>query len=413
MSRLVWAPRLLFVAAGIILVLTLSPGEPGATTPGIGCFACGSRGLADALLNVALYVPLGIAFGLWGRSTVWVCLIALALSGTVELTQVFLPGRDANIGDVAFNFLGTVAGFWLTRHSHKWLNPSPGAAGGLCALAVVATIALWASTGWLLGPVFPTGVYWVDWTPIPKDLEPYHGRVLDATLGPLKLSPPALWQTDSVSTLLMNGHSLSVRIAAGPPTDFAVAPILFVQDDLGREVIMLGVDGEDFVFRQLNRAVTLHFDRPDLRLFEALRGVSPGEMVHLSVWRDAGGRDYCLEAHRSRSCSAGFTVGIGWAFLFYIERLPPWAIKILNLMWIVVLVLPVGLWARWSWPTLGAAGGLLAAAALLPGAVGLQPTPPLEYAAVLSGIALGHVLYTVASARRGRLTGASMSSGPG
>ena len=365
MSRLVWAPRLLFLAAGIILLLTLSPGEPGATTPGIGCFVCGNRGLADALLNIALYVPLGIALGLWGRSLFWVCLIALVLSGTIELTQVFLPGRDSNLGDVAFNLLGTVVGFWVVRYSHRWLNPSPGAAGGLSALAAIVTIALWASTGWLLGPVFPTGVYWVDWTPIPEDLEPYHGRVLDAALGPLILSPPALWRTDSVGTLLMNGHPLSVRIVAGPPTDFAVAPILFVQDNLHREVIMLGVDGEDFVFRQLNRAGTLRLDRPDLRLFEAFRGVSPGETVNLSVWRDAGGRGYCLAAHRSSSCSAGFTVVIGWAFLMHIERLPPWASTVLNVIWVAVLVLPVGFWARWNWPSLGAVAGLFAGAALL------------------------------------------------
>ncbi len=78
---------------------------------------------ADFMANVLLYVP----FGLFApaRLAVFGPLLSVAL----EAAQVYVPGRDPNIWDVAANSLGTLLGIaarQLARRS-RWVFPDVGA----------------------------------------------------------------------------------------------------------------------------------------------------------------------------------------------------------------------------------------------------------------------------------------------
>src|SRR2546430_5704779 len=119
--------RTRFLAAALlpILVATLWP-VPGHEPEGfISCIACGEHATSDVLLNIILFVPLGAAVALHVRSLSRCALSAALLSATIELAQLYIPGRDSSLGDVLSNTLGGTLGALLTRTAVLWLLPSP------------------------------------------------------------------------------------------------------------------------------------------------------------------------------------------------------------------------------------------------------------------------------------------------
>jgi hypothetical protein len=104
-------PRLgVFGALLFILGATLTPMDAGNDTDFIACILCGSRGNADALVNVILFAPLGFALTLMGRTGIRWIGYAAVLSATIEFAQLVIPGRDPSLGDVFFNTVGAAIG---------------------------------------------------------------------------------------------------------------------------------------------------------------------------------------------------------------------------------------------------------------------------------------------------------------
>jgi VanZ family protein len=75
--------------------------------------------LSDLIVNLLGFVPLGFLIGLWltqvGRPRSWACLVLAAAVGctvslTIEVTQVWLPGRDSSLLDLIANTAGTAIG---------------------------------------------------------------------------------------------------------------------------------------------------------------------------------------------------------------------------------------------------------------------------------------------------------------
>ena len=103
-------------ALGFVAIATLVPGAQGTGGGGMPfwCLTCGDYALADAVANVALFVPLG-----WALSRARVpSLVALAVlvttTLTIELLQYTLvPGRDASLADILTNSVGGVTGMAL------------------------------------------------------------------------------------------------------------------------------------------------------------------------------------------------------------------------------------------------------------------------------------------------------------
>src|ERR1700704_3150438 len=90
---------LVVVAFGLVAIATLVPISDGTGGGGMPfwCLACGDYALADAVANVALFVPLGWALGR-ARVRPFVGLAVLVTTTlTVEWLQYTLvPGRDAS-----------------------------------------------------------------------------------------------------------------------------------------------------------------------------------------------------------------------------------------------------------------------------------------------------------------------------
>jgi VanZ like protein len=381
-------PRfLLSVAVACILVATLTPAgtvlEPDFTR----CLVCGARGLSDSLVNVILFAPLGITLALNGRSGMRAVLLGGMLSCGVELAQIYIPGRDPSLGDVVANTVGTAAGQAIFGLAGRWLLPNTRSAARLSLLAAGLLLAVFIATARLLEPSLPAGTVRTWYTPALPDLEWYHGRVLRAKLGPIALRPGRSFESAAVRGLLLEEAPLRIDATAGEAVR-GLAPLLVIEDEQGREIILAGLDREDLVFRYAPQASRWRLDQPDLRLRRAFAAVHPGDTVQIAIRRQ--GRGYCLALNRAARCDLGNSVGSGWALLYYPRHFPVWVYTLLEAGWVAGLAFPIGLWARRR-PETALAVALLGVALFVPFS-GLIRTPPHQLVGAAAGLVLGRSL---------------------
>lgn len=131
--RLRWMVFAGLAIVGVLaLTLVAAPGSIAATraTPW-WCVRCGSAGSADLFQNLLLLLPLGYALGRLGMAGRGAVLVLLLLPTGIEIAQaLWVPGRDAALGDVLANGAGGILGFWFgvgarlpwygTRHGWRW-----------------------------------------------------------------------------------------------------------------------------------------------------------------------------------------------------------------------------------------------------------------------------------------------------
>ncbi|HEX7122461.1 MAG TPA: VanZ family protein [Gemmatimonadaceae bacterium] len=387
-----------FIALAVIAVLvpTLAPAGGEEPEPLVYCIVCGEQGVADALTNLILFLPLGAALGLTGGRSRWLIVAGALLSGAIETTQLIIPGRDPSIGDLLFNTLGTAVGLVILRTAASWLAPRRPHAALLGAAA--AAVTMLGLSSWALQPDLPESRYFGQWTPNLGHLTWYRARVLHATLGDLPLPPRHLADSAAVRTRLLEGTPLSVRGIAGPRTG-GLGSLFSIYDDRHREIVLLGPDRDDLVLRYRIRAAGWGLDAPDLRLLGAMRNVHRGDTLSIAVRRTPQG--WCLASGDTTACNLGYTPGRAWALLMYPEGFPQWLRRLLDAGWMAALLVPVGLWARRDAATLGAALAVIVASAAFPAVLGLRRPTALEWAGVAAGYAAGLGIATLARKRGG------------
>jgi hypothetical protein len=319
------------------------------------CVICGDRGTADALLNLALFLPLGILLGAVGRGIVVALALGVVLSAGIEGVQLFLPGRFPTLGDLVWNGVGAAAGAasWLAIRRttlSTWASPWTGRTAALLVVAVIG------ATGALLEPRWTQDRYWGQWTPDLGHLEHYRGQVLEAGLDDLPIPPGVFPEVADPRAALEGPWDLSARVVKGaPPRD--IASIVSIYDGHQREIVLLGAQGEDLVWRERTFAKALLLDHPDLRFPAALGAHATGDTVMLAVRRVGGER--CLEVSGTERCGLGFTAGRAWGLLMYPEGFGTRWGSLLDAVWMGLLLLPVGGLSR-SLRSLAANAGLVA-----------------------------------------------------
>ena len=387
------ARAFVFVCAALVLVATLYPLEATADAGNIACLICGDRGLADAIVNVILFVPLGAAVALTGRSTRAALALAAALSGSVELAQMTLiPGRDASIGDLVFNTLGAAAGVAIVKTSWWWLGYNGVRASRLSLATALFATAIVAGTGLLLVPQPSEGTYFVMWRPVLRHLDRYDAPVLSATVGGRPLPPSRIEEPTQIRELLRAGAPIRVVGVVAAQTSRQAA-MFAIYDDRKREVVLIGPDRDDLVFRVRMRSASASLDQPDLRVVGGWRNLVPGSEVTVTARRS--GRRYCVGFGPQPPCNSGFSAGMGWALLLHFEHSPRWLQSALSMFWLGMLGFLVGFWSRRRWESLCAMSVYAATLVVLPAWVGLLPTPALHVLGAIAGIGLGVVLARV------------------
>jgi hypothetical protein len=386
---------LAIAAWAFIFFITLYPIPDQAEVSGstsIWCLVCGELGMVDVTLNIVLFVPLGLGLGLLGMTWSRGLLLVGVTTLTVEVLQLsVVAGRDASLSDLITNMLGGLLGLALALRWRQILFPSSRASALVAVTGAVAWLGLQGFTAFALQRVLPRSVYYGQWAPVLGQFEPFTGTVVSARLNEIPLPGTRLGNSDTVrKALLAPGSVLEVKATSGHPTH-DVAPIFSIFDDRQREILLLGQDGLDLVFRVRTRTGPLGLRGPALQLSHALppdTGVSielraryrPG---HYQLDADVAGQRHT----RDLALSASW----GWTFLLPFDHAfgeeMPW----LTMLWVGGLLLPIGYYfgrsdgmhSAGTWMLL--IGLLPAGLILIPSLAGFSVLHPLEWAAGIAG----------------------------
>jgi hypothetical protein len=364
-------------ALALVLRATLVPtSDPDADTVR-WCVLCGDYGLADAIGNLVLFVPLALGLrgsGVSARTTV---VAALLLSTAIELAQLFVPGRESALGDIVANTAGTA----LAVMAWRWWPVRRSGPGGIAGAA--AMVALAAGLGWTLRPSYPRTVYYGQWTAELGQYDRYRGKVLSASIGGSALPS---WRLDDPATVrlrLGSGDTVEVRGIAGPRTQ-RLAPLFSIADDRTRGILLIGLDRDDLVLLPSTSAPDLRLHQPEVRWRGALSGIRPGDSLVVAAHQARGG--YCLGLNGNERCGLGFTVGRAWALVHPLPGLPAAALVALDCAFMILLGFPAGLLMRRGVPGAVAAAIGVAGVVVLPSLQGIAPTPLAQVGALGLGL---------------------------
>lgn len=349
------------------------------------CLLCGDRGTADALLNLCLFVPLGLLLGLRRRSALNAVVLGAVVSASVESAQFFLPGRHPAIGDLVWNALGTGLGATATAHLGSYFATRAQPAWVATATAAALGAAIIAA-GWLLGPGQTGYRYFGLWTPDLAFMPQYRGQLLDAELDGTAVPRGAFPLDADPASELRGDWRLSGRVEIGARPE-ELSPVIGIFDAQQNEILVFGADRSDLVLRERTRAKAFALDQPDLRLRGAFDHVGTGDTVLLEARRED--EDRCLSLGSVSRCGLGFSPGQTWGLLYFVEGFGERANRILGMAWLAVLFFCVGVMSLT--PRSAAANGLLLAGAVAWSvrATRLIPGPWLEPLGAIIGLTLG------------------------
>lgn len=296
------------------------------------CLPCGDSGLSDILLNLALFLPLGLALGASGGTAGFVLLASAVVSASVELLQLtVIAGRDASAADIVTNTAGGAAGGWLGRAGFKALFPGPRiatlVAAGWAALGALGTM----MTAWSLAPSFRESTWYGQWAPFGNEPEWFTGSVLAVELGTRPLRHWRLSDSEERRTeLLRDTVRLATRVVSTNPPGETLR-IVALADSAGR-MITLSQDRRSVRFGLRTRAADLYLETPGFVARDALPPAA-GDTITIEGrywmgWSEVQGRQQEISPLDGWSLLIGLPVGSGPATVATILWLCGWLVPI-------------------------------------------------------------------------------------
>jgi len=286
------------IALSLILALTLAPGSTSA--PMADCFWCGDFATADFILNVALFVPLGLALGASSGVAAWTAMvIAFVVSGGVELAQLAIPGRYPTLSDVLANLLGALAGLLIAHRVQSGRRLTGRRADRATLTWAVIVIGLVFGTDFLLAPSLPDSDWNGTWTPLLPSMSRYPGTVLNAELAGLQIPDGPISRSDSARRLIRAGDPVSVRFETAGAQGDGLSPVLRLESPDREGILLIGVYSTDIVVRLRRRSNDLLLHAPDV-LFRQAAPVAVDTTVVMAAFKQG---QVCVTAPPGRSCS--------------------------------------------------------------------------------------------------------------
>ena len=384
----------LIVAGALVVIaaITLRPSSVGISLP-FFCIFCGSSGGVDFVLNVFLFVPLGVGLRLLLGNSVRAVFIGLLTTLVIEALQWrVIAGRDAALGDVVANSFGVWLGTFLTS-----VVPSLWRARGAQAIRYsmwcgALVIVIITAVAFLLLPGIKTTTYRVQWMVTRANQDRFSGTLHSASLNSVPLRP-AGWVRPGV---FLDTIVLRAVISGGDSITHRGAEILRIAD-FSEEDLTLGQRGNALMFRVSTYSSRFRFRS----LLVALPGQFPSQGAPQTVIEARSTPAFVsLAATRGATTSSVTvrrTVGLGWTLFV------PWNVGIgpgwwpANALWLGVLVFPATFFAARAaqrgsesgsrtrdtwWPVVLVIGALV----VMPIAMGLSSLDAREWFGVAMGI---------------------------
>lgn len=328
-----------FVAWGLLTAaLTLSPSnEHGASIRPL-CLLCGELGGADLIRNILLFAPAGFLLSRRGGSMLGALLLGVAISTSIEVAQLFVPGRFPTLRDVLTNGIGAGAGVVFHRSMAYGLRSGSRA---LLAAAAAFPVAIVALTGWLMQPVSTDAAYFAQWVPERAYYAPWRGRVLSAQVGPWAANIGRLDDSDAIRRALEQSDTVRVQFVEAAAPDGLTA-IFVIMDADHREVLMVGAQGNDLVVRPRRRASDARLALTDQRFSNFLDAHASGDSVSLEVTTDGHGRS-CVRSGAREACAPPASLGAAWELILWKGALPLAAKRGLHGLTVFLLLVPLAL----------------------------------------------------------------------
>jgi VanZ family protein len=341
----------------IISLLTLTPtsAEPGQTE--VWCLACGHLGGRDFVLNIVLFVPVGFALGLAGvRRRVALPLMA-AVTLAIELLQMHVvAGRDASLGDLIANWAGGGVGYVVGTHRGPLLRPPAALARRLALAAAACAVSVFLATAWGVQPSLPRTRYYAQWAADMSNFGHFTGSIVAGRAGTEPFPPIGeIERSDRFRDRLLDGPAaLSAVVLPSPSQEPQLSPILSVFDQRRREIVLLGQEEHDLVFRMRTRSTDARFPIVGVRLPDVfahrLRGGALAAETTFVAGGLSNGNFWLSAADGGATRRAGYALGpeLGWFFLL------PWQYKlngwsgVLSALWVTGLLLPLAYWSSVS-----------------------------------------------------------------
>ncbi|MFN8666708.1 MAG: VanZ family protein [Gemmatimonadaceae bacterium] len=393
----------------VIAFVTLGDGIPPNATevvPPWTCLVCGAGGGADALLNVALFVPLGAAlFGAGvgrGRSL----LLCITASAAIEVAQAtVIPFRYPALGDVVWNGVGGGLGVLAAAAGRRLVLPDPQRAASFAWWAVGGFSVVMALTVAAFRPVLPSGHYQIrDFhrcVPSSIDRGPW---LVDFEYGDVVVRRGDLVPRASLEGAWREG-ALRVSGHTNPSSCEDIQSLVSFTSGLPDEIAALSRSLTSVSFRVRLRAIDLRLRQPSVIVpvdYVALYGEASAPVEGRYV---KGRLSVAYEGRADvRRSELWLSPGLGWALLYPFAEALHLGITWMNFVWISLLTLPIGYFMMASLaggdapiaPTTGDAGRVVAVQVVLVGAVLLvagwvtvRQVMPVELVAALAGLALG------------------------
>jgi hypothetical protein len=385
--------------AGVVFiaVLTLSPQYQATKLAPSLCLLCGDTSVLDAILNVFLFIPFGMGLRLAGLSWRRAFAIGLVTTITVELLQLWIPGRDTSLGDVFTNAFGGFLGIIAADIWRVVLLPSRRAAARLAWGWTLLWVLVLAVSAELAHISLPRTKAWGTWKPELLHHDYFSGQVLAATAGGLR-TPYAISATSADVRRRLSSDSVVVEatVVGGSATS-PIAAIATVYDFNRSQIFLLGERNGALIFSLRMRTADARVATPDIRLDSVFPRHGTGKrdtmwvaggLIHHSLWVSVRNRGVTRE--RTQPIDAG----LGWSYLlpFDYEYGPeaPW----LTVLWLAGLCAPAMYWAaRLGRSAAFAVGASLAAALLIiPFVTGVHATAWWEWIGLALGAGIGVLL---------------------
>jgi len=376
-----------------------------ATTP-FSCILCGELGGLDFLLNVLIFVPLGVGLSAAGFSWRRAVVLAAVTTFIIELLQMeVIAGRDASLGDLLANTLGAGLGALLASHWRRFVLPDALRARRLALASTLTLLWIWVGTAWALGPAYPQGTRWFGaWAPELGNFEWFLGKPLTVSAGGEPLLPGGpVPDQQRLEDAISARPSIAFRaILAEPPN--GLAPIGLIVAEWHGNVMLIGQDRQDLAFGLSMRTGIVRLRTPTVYLRNGLAGEQGDTAEAEGALRNGAFELSSRIGGRMTTRRLPLSASWGWALITPWESGLGEEVHSLTALWIIGLIALLTYWCV-------LAGGtslvippvtILLLLGAIPQAAGFPPAHWSEWLAALIGILLGFMASRPALRARAR-----------